>query len=60
MKACRPTKLRKLTMADIQIIPKTDYGYLQTQAILAYPEIIFQETIQQQEPIEGGMISTKS
>ena len=41
-------------MADIQIITKTDYGYLQKQATLAYPEINFQETIQQQGLIEGG------
>ena len=41
-------------MADIQIITKTDYGYLQKQATLAYPEINFQETIQQQGPIGGG------
>ena len=57
----RLTNLRKLTMADIQIITKTDYGYLQKQATLAYSENNFQETIQQQGPIEGGgMIYAKS
>ena len=58
----RPTNLRKLTMTDIQIITKTDYGYLQKQATLAYSEINFQETIQQQGRIErgGGMIYAKS
>ena len=41
-------------MADIQVITKIDYGYLQKQATLAYPEINLQETNQQQGPIEGG------
>ena len=48
-------------MADIQIITKIEFGYLQKQAALAYSEIHFQETNQQQGPIEGGgMISAKS
>ena len=45
-------------MADIQIITKNDYGYLQKQATLAYPEINFQETNQQQGPMEGGGASS--